>query len=1106
MKLQIALEYMVIFAFIMLIFMVVFVTVAKQRASLSNQQLDSHLQLVVDDIASQMNIAQQAGNGYNSTLAIPSSGSLLTYNLNVTGNGEVIAASKVGNELISAVAFSLSSSVVSNPSWLAVNNDSYSIPIGNGTISLSNNYGTLCLDYFCPNITGTAGTVSLSSLNIHTPQFNGESSYITTSANSFPTGNAQRSTFAWVYFTGNTSNEYDIYSYGAAVSNERFQLMIVGNDLSVGIDGSTQNSVFRIPRNQWSFVGVTYTTSNAYLYYNNQSQQVTLTGVNTVLSGSPLSAIGGISGSGIPNFQGSIDNVQVYNTSLQANQVIALYKEGLDGLPVVSSNDVAWWLLNGNANDYSGNRNNGNVIGYLPYISVSELFAKVTNRGGSVPQNSLVQFQTSIGNFSTGPGYSSTTNVTGIATAFLTQQQTSGYAVVKATAFGGGNATQNSLAAWWPMNLGQGLLSPGIFGSNNIGTMTNASWSAPSLTTGFDGVDSYVVGNANTLLSRPLTVTAWVYDTEPATVVSQNIRNEIFNGGSILLNLQGNKLCFYEAGVNTAFLCSTTAISRSKWYFLSATYNMSTNTETVYINGAVADTLSISGTPSTESTNAISIGECEYCGSETYFFKGYISDVQEYTNALSPGAISDLYQKGISSVPLAGQSNIGWWPLNGNANDYSNHNQNGSSVNTYPAQLNYSSFSNSSVGATYAAKFTGSASNTIQLGTGTALQPLGSVSVTAWVNASTSQSGKPQLVSNNGSTGQQGYNLSINGGKVDFTVRQLSSTFGACSVTGTTSILDARNHFVAGVYNGTAITVYLDGLLQASSACSSGPINYSSISNGLIGNRFDGTISNVQLYSGSLSPTNLSSMYLQGPNAFPLPGRGLIGWYPLDGSLNDYSLYGNNGTSSSILYSTKNAILQSTVQSISGYGTIFSGENSYISTGASALPLGSSQRSVFAWIYFTGTQNGNYTIYSYGGGTAGAGTCTSHESAGFFISGGTLQLLECGTTAASTLHIVPRTWNFVGYTYNGASNVIFWLNTQQQSEAGSALNTVLPNDDPADIGKMSNLPSSSIDYFSGSIANVQVFNAALNSSQEFQLYKSQLPPSATADIPITWLP
>jgi hypothetical protein len=54
-----------------------------------------------------------------------------------------------------------------------------------------------------------------------------------------------------------------------------------------------------------------------------------------------------------------------YNTTLSATQIASLYAEGVGGVPTALANLVGWWPLNGNANDYSGNNNNGapaNVI------------------------------------------------------------------------------------------------------------------------------------------------------------------------------------------------------------------------------------------------------------------------------------------------------------------------------------------------------------------------------------------------------------------------------------------------------------------------------------------------------------------------------------------------------------------------------------------------------------------------------------------------------------------------------------------------------------------------------------------------------------------------
>ena len=68
-------------------------------------------------------------------------------------------------------------------------------------------------------------------------------------------------------------------------------------------------------------------------------------------------------------FKGKISNVQIYNTSLSGADIEALYKEGIGGAPINLRNLVGWWPLNGNAKDYSGNGNNGNVIGNVIFTT-----------------------------------------------------------------------------------------------------------------------------------------------------------------------------------------------------------------------------------------------------------------------------------------------------------------------------------------------------------------------------------------------------------------------------------------------------------------------------------------------------------------------------------------------------------------------------------------------------------------------------------------------------------------------------------------------------------------------------------------------------------------
>jgi len=112
--------------------------------------------------------------------------------------------------------------------------------------------------------------------------------------------------------------------------------------------------------NSWYFVAIDYngalSSGNLQSYLNNQ-----YLGSANLIGSIPLGSSQAFAisyGGGSENFE--IANLQIYNTSLSANEIQALYLEGIGGAPIDLQHLVAWYPLNGNGNDYSGN-NNGQI-------------------------------------------------------------------------------------------------------------------------------------------------------------------------------------------------------------------------------------------------------------------------------------------------------------------------------------------------------------------------------------------------------------------------------------------------------------------------------------------------------------------------------------------------------------------------------------------------------------------------------------------------------------------------------------------------------------------------------------------------------------------------
>ena len=118
----------------------------------------------------------------------------------------------------------------------------------------------------------------------------------------------------------------------------------------------------------------------------------------------------------------------------------------------------------------------------------------------------------------------------------------------------------------------------------------------------------------------------------------------------------------------------------------------------------------------------------------------------------------------------------------------------------------------------------------------------------------------------------------------------------------TTSIEAGEWHHAACVYDGSAVKVYVNGVLEASNPYSSGiSANNAPLR---IGDKFDGLIEEVTIYNRALTATEIRAIYDAGSAEKVKPPpitdtilapSGLVGWWPGDGNSND-TIGGNDGT------------------------------------------------------------------------------------------------------------------------------------------------------------------------------------------------------------------
>ena len=338
---------------------------------------------------------------------------------------------------------------------------------------------------------------------------------------------------------------------------------------------------------------------------------------------------------------------------------------------------------------------------------------------------------------------------------------------------------------------------------------------------------------------------------------------------------------------------------------------------------------------------------------------GNLANVQIYKKALTQSQVRQLFGEGIVSTPINGAGLLEWYPLNGNANDYSGNGNNGQAVNTtfstsnylnigdYNASVNQSLLetlgemylngqtatadilmnrSNLQSGAgifindSYApdlrvANFSDSYVTSIFPGTAKnkdgAYIPQGDLTFSIWFNT-TSTSGGLQVVGN-GTSGNPTANgcdriIWLDNGILNFNV------WSGIDFSGNVPVNNGKwNNIVYVLNQNNGTYAYLNGALYAedkgaTSNCGIGCSGFNwadtytvgsgmQCRGGALGSNFIGHIANVQVYNTSLGQAQAADIYQAGIAGMPVntETKSLILWMPLLGNTQDYSGYGNAG-------------------------------------------------------------------------------------------------------------------------------------------------------------------------------------------------------------------
>jgi hypothetical protein len=878
-------EFLVVYSFVLLIFSIMFLLITSQRAASLAQQQYAMLELQVQNIAIVINEAADAGSGFSVTVPLQSAlSSSAPYNLSVSSTGVVVAQEKIGEQVLSAYAFS-SARALSINGTLLPNGNGYLIPTSRGTLHVANSHGTVYVDSTPATVVPLTQTLTLTQLqHVKAVSFNGvNSNIVVASSTSLDITNAI-TVAAWVELPAAqfsaTSQPYILSDQmsGNKGYGLQFQYDVYSQEVQTVVGNSVNwaNSPFSSPLslNTWYYVvGTAQNNGNIALYINGALN------TQSAFYGNIGGSTGSLHISG-NNFNGIVSNIQIYNSLLTANQIMQLYLNGIGGVPVSSSNVVAWWPLNGNANDYSGNGNTGTPANAVFNSVVCALIHASLSSGASAV-NALVGGITGSGVFTsiTGNGVTTTnsfanfatySNSTGYVKAYINAPNVSR---LNFTLFGfnGNSTTVGNLVGWWPLEEGYGNTVYDLSARNNNGIFNGPAWAPLANQTNiavasFNGVSSYVNLGANIVIpntARGLTFGAWIMLSQGGVqqdVISRAAATsdllEIQTTNAVRLNVH---LSTTDANINTGSF----TLSTGRWYYIAGTYNVSAGNAYIFVNGVQEASGSGSG-------NLVDTGDTVYAGSlggTSRFFNGIISNVQIYSTPLSASQVASLYSEGIAGTPIANAGISGWWPSAYSTNDYSGNGNFGTPTNVVYINAALSAPANT----LSAASFNGVGSYVGVPSSGVAFNGKSAISITAWVYPSTFPA-DPDFSTI--ATKYAAYYLQLTpAGQPAAYLQGVNSGYfySPSAVAGNTWSQ------VGFTYNGAVEVLYINGqatnTIAASGAITDTGNNYLGIGANLntagglyagYNRRFNGLIADVQVYNAPLTAQQMQQLYLQG--------------------------------------------------------------------------------------------------------------------------------------------------------------------------------------------------------------------------------------------------
>jgi len=426
---------------------------------------------------------------------------------------------------------------------------------------------------------------------------------------------------------------------------------------------------------------------------------------------------------------------------------------------------------------------------------------------------------------------------------------------------------QKGLVGWWKFN---GNAKDNTPYANN-GTVTGATLTADrkgqaNKAYSFDGSSNYIDAGNNSVLNivNDISIEVWEKRNVIGTWQALVDRRDIGSGNSInylLVWTNDNKILFNyrEIGTQANQIWATTdSFTDTAWHNIVLTYTFGVGTSIkVYVDGQLkAGSWAGSNgnaVPVNVSNSYLNVGKTV---NNYYYFNGSIDDVHIYNRVLSATEITDLYEEYDPGIVVSDLQKglVARWKMDGNAKDATPYSNNGTVT-----------------GATLTTDRKGQANKAYSFsGSNYMITPslmnYDTVTVAAWVNTGSNDTGEREIICNFESAG---YGLFQTSNKLGFQ----ADISGYKAVLADNSPTIGTWYYVVGTYDNSTIKLYINGVLQTAQTSVSGPIVDSTMAMTIganpsgtppgttFGSDWIGSLDDVRIYNRALSPTEITALY-----------------------------------------------------------------------------------------------------------------------------------------------------------------------------------------------------------------------------------------------------